>query len=105
MQQANKSMYIASPGLNKNKICRLIALVEQQQTAGVCLQVHLFQQGNILCPAVVAVAGDIPGITVLCFARRMAEGIPDGQSPAILLHCALDLIGCGCRAPDEILRK
>ena len=30
------------------------------------LQVHLFQQCNILCPAVVAVAGDIPGITVLC---------------------------------------
>ena len=44
-------------------------------------------------------------ITVPCFARRMAEGIPDGQSPAILLHCALDLIGCGCRAPDEIFRK
>ena len=69
------------------------------------LQVHLFQQCNILCPAVVAVAGDVPCITVPCFARRMAEGIPDGQSPTILLHCALDLIGCGCRAPDEIFRK
>ena len=69
------------------------------------LQVHLLQQCNILCPAVVAVAGDVPGITVPGFSWRMAEGIPDGQSPAILLHCALDLIGCGCRAPDEIFRK
>ena len=69
------------------------------------LQVHLFQQCNILCPAMVAVAGDVPGIAVPCFARHMAEGIPDGQSPTILLHCALDLIGCGCRAPDEIFRK
>lgn len=65
------------------------------------LQVHLFQQCNILCPAVVAVAGDVPCITVPCFARRMAEGIPDGQSPTILLHCALDLIGCGCRAQTK----
>ena len=71
----------------------------------VCFQVHLFQQCNILCPAVVAVAGDVPGISVSGFARCIAEGIPDGQSPAILLHCALDLIGCGCRAPDEIFRK
>ena len=69
------------------------------------LQMHLFHQCNILCPAVVAVAGDIPGIAVPCFARRMAEGIPDGQSPATLLYCTLDLIGCGCRAPDEIFRK
>ena len=69
------------------------------------LQMHLFQQCNILCPAMVAVAGDVPGIAVPCFARHMAEGIPDGQSPAILLHCALDLIGCGRRAPDEIFLK
>ena len=39
LQQANKSIYIASPGLNKNKIRRLIALVEQQQTAGVSVTV------------------------------------------------------------------
>ena len=34
MQQACKSIYIASPGLNKNKVSRLIALVEERQTAG-----------------------------------------------------------------------
>ena len=39
LQQANKSIYIASPGLNKNKIRRLIALVEQQQTAVVSVTV------------------------------------------------------------------
>ena len=35
LMQARKSIYIASPGLNKNKVRRLIALVEEQQTAGV----------------------------------------------------------------------
>lgn len=39
LQQANKSIYIASPGLNKSKARRLIALVEQQQTAGVSVTV------------------------------------------------------------------
>lgn len=34
LMQARKSIYIASPGLNKNKVRRLIALVEEQQTAG-----------------------------------------------------------------------
>lgn len=34
LQQARKDIYIASPGLNKNKVWRLIALVEEQQTSG-----------------------------------------------------------------------
>lgn len=37
--QARKSIYIASPGLNKNKVRRLIALVEEQQSAGVIVTV------------------------------------------------------------------
>lgn len=39
LMQARKSIYIASPGLNKNKVRRLIALVEEQQTAGVIVTV------------------------------------------------------------------
>ena len=39
LQQAHKSIYIASPGLNKNKVRRLIALVEERQTAGVIVTV------------------------------------------------------------------
>ena len=39
LQQACKSIYIASPGLNKNKVSRLIALVEERQTSGVCVTV------------------------------------------------------------------
>ena len=39
LQQARKSIYIASPGLNKNKVRRLIALVEERQTAGVIVTV------------------------------------------------------------------
>ena len=39
LMQAHKSIYIASPGLNKNKVRRLIALVEERQTAGVIVTV------------------------------------------------------------------
>ena len=39
LQQAHKSIYIASPGLNKNKVRRLIALVEERQTAGAIVTV------------------------------------------------------------------
>lgn len=39
LMQACKSIYIASPGLNKNKVRRLIALVEERQTAGVIVTV------------------------------------------------------------------
>ena len=39
LMQARKSIYIASPGLNQNKVRRLIALVEERQTAGVIVTV------------------------------------------------------------------
>ena len=39
LQQARKSIYIASPGLNKNKIRRLITLLEERQAAGVSVTV------------------------------------------------------------------
>lgn len=37
--QARKSIYIASPGLNKTKVLRLISLLEERQTAGVIVTV------------------------------------------------------------------
>lgn len=46
LQQASKSIYIASPGLNKSKARRLIALVEQQQTAGVSVTVITLPADN-----------------------------------------------------------
>ena len=39
LQQACKGIVIASPGLNKNKVQRLISLVEERQTAGVSVTV------------------------------------------------------------------
>lgn len=39
LQQACRSIYIASPGLNKNKVQRLIALVEERQSIGVSVTV------------------------------------------------------------------
>ena len=68
-------------------------------------QMHRLEQVDILLPAVVAVAGNVPGFPVFGFARRMAEGVPDGGSAPILIHTALDLIGCGRRTPDKIFRK
>ncbi len=39
LQQARKGIYIASPGLNKTKVRRLIALLEERQAAGVSVTV------------------------------------------------------------------
>lgn len=39
LQQARKGIVIASPGLNKNKVRRLVALVEERQTVGVSVTV------------------------------------------------------------------
>lgn len=39
LQQAHKSITIASPGLNRNKVRRLVSLVENRQTAGVSVTV------------------------------------------------------------------
>ena len=39
LQQARKSITIASPGLNKSKVRRLIALVEERQMAGVSVTI------------------------------------------------------------------
>ena len=39
LMQARKSIYIASPGLNKAKVRRLIALVENRQTIGVTVTI------------------------------------------------------------------
>ena len=68
-------------------------------------QVHGLQQCKVLFPAVVAVAGNVTGIPVFGFARRMAEGIPDGRPAPILERAALDLIGRRRRAPDKLFWK
>ena len=39
LQQAHKSIYIASPGLNKSKVHRLISLIKERQAAGVSVTV------------------------------------------------------------------
>ena len=69
------------------------------------LQMHGLHDLDVLGPAVVAVAGDVAGIAVFGFARRMAEGIPDGRPAPILERAALDLIGRRRRAPDKLFWK
>ena len=53
-----------------------------RETVG--LQVHGLEQLDVLRPAVVAVAGNVAGVTVHNAARRMGKGIPDGNAAASL---------------------
>lgn len=51
------------------------------------------------------VVGDVAGLALEGFARRVGEGVPDGRSAAVFVDRAFHLIAGGRRAPDEILRE
>src|SRR5439155_21469600 len=50
---------------------------------------------DVLRPAVVVVAGHVAGVAVVDGAGYAAERVPDGRSPAVLGHRALDLVRGG----------
>ena len=60
---------------------------------------------DVLGPAVIVVAGDIPGVAVCDVAGRVTEGVPDGWAAAILVDGALDLVAGGGGSPGEVRRK
>ena len=60
---------------------------------------------DVLRPAVIVVAGDIPGVAVCDVSGRMTEGVPDGRAAAILVDGALDLVAGGGGSPGELRRK
>ena len=71
----------------------------------VVFDAHLLHQPHIFLEAVIVVAGDVAGVPLEHLARLVGEAVPDGRALAVLEGCALDLIGRGGRAPDEILAE
>ena len=65
------------------------------------LQAEARHEIQALFEAVVLVAGDVPGVAVQDVARRVGEGVPDGDAAPVLVHRAFDLIGGGCRTPQK----
>jgi hypothetical protein len=63
------------------------------------------QQADVLAVAVVVAAGGVARGAAEGAARGMAEGVPDGRAAAVLVVGALDLVGGGGGAPDEVLRE
>jgi hypothetical protein len=62
-------------------------------------------QGHILRHAVVVVASYVAGVTVLDAVRQVREAIPHALPFAVFIPGALDLVGGGGRAPQEIFWK
>lgn len=54
---------------------------------------------------VVRVARDLTGSSASDLARNLAKRIPNGRTTSILGHSALNLIGRGRKAPNEISRQ
>ena len=71
----------------------------------VVFDAHLLHQPHVLAEAMIVVAGDVAGVPLEHLARLMGEAVPDGRALAVLEGRALDLIGRGGRAPDEILAE
>src|SRR4029078_7172122 len=68
-------------------------------------QTQLLHQRDILAPAVVVVAGQVAGAAVLDTPWRMSKAIPDRLALAVFIPGTFDLVGSGCRAPQEALGK
>src|SRR5581483_245920 len=60
---------------------------------------------DVFLVAMVEVVGDVAGLALKGFSRRMREGVPDRCAAAVFVDGALDLIAGRCGAPDEVLRK
>lgn len=71
----------------------------------VAVQAQVLHQVQIAFPAVVVIAGHITVVGVFNGARLAGEGVPDGQSFAVLVGCPFDLVAGGGRTPAELGRK
>ena len=69
------------------------------------LEPDLLHQVEILRPAVVVVAGDVPGVAVLGHAGRVTEAVPDRLAAPVLGDGALDLVRGRGGPPQEISRE
>jgi hypothetical protein len=66
---------------------------------------EVVHQPNVVAIAVVRVAGDCSGITVLDRARYCGEAVPDALAATVLVDRALDLIRGERGAPGEARRE
>ena len=61
----------------------------------------VLHQPHVFLVAVVVVVGDVAGVAVPDLARRVRVRVPDRRAFAVLVPCALDLVGRGGRAPEK----
>src|SRR4029079_11843833 len=62
-------------------------------------------QRDVVLEAVVVVAGGLAAVALEHGALLPAERVPDGGAAAVLVGGALDLVGRGRDAPEEVLRE
>jgi hypothetical protein len=91
---------VQAPGVHPPPALGQDARPGHREAVGVHPQ--LFHQGDVLWIAVVVIAGHIPVVAAFNFSGGMAEGIPDAGPPSVFGYRALNLIGRGRRAPDEV---
>ena len=71
----------------------------------VAVGAQALHEGDVLRPAVVVVAGHGPVGAVEDATGLSREGVPDAGATAVLVDGALDLVGGGARAEDEVRRQ
>ena len=71
----------------------------------IVLDAQLLHERDVLAEAMHMVAGHVAVVPLQNPARLVGKAIPDGRPLAALEGSALDLIGRGRRAPDEILSE
>ena len=71
----------------------------------VAVLIHGANQGNVVAPAIIGIAGHVARVAIFDFARRVREAVPDGFALAVFVPRALDLVSGRGRAPEESLGK
>src|SRR5437660_643961 len=61
------------------------------------------KQFQVLGPAMIVVAGNVPGLASRYCPRRVSEDVPDGKALAVLIPGALNLVRRRRHAPEEPL--
>ena len=67
------------------------------------LEAEPLHELHVFLVAVVVVVGYVAGVAVFDLAGGVGEGVPDGGAAAVFVDGSFDLIGGGCRAPEEAL--
>ena len=74
-------------------------------TEAVGVEAEVVEQRHVVPEAVIMVAGDVPRFAVRGAARGVGEAMPDARPGAVGERRAFDLVGRGCRPPEEVVGK